>query len=183
MFLIPARWTWDVLYCWDRLSAGFADVLRQIFLVLWPKTPRIFLDFFSRSLKILQNLANRTYSNCQDLGKKYQKFKNCLGKKTMTPSTMQTRQKISLSTEKQILEYKFYDTICCSKELPPCSTPCLIISRTNYSMEIWRKKWEICISRSVTWKETYWQESQKQRWADFSFKWVSNVYWWIILVF
>ena len=28
--LLPSRWTWDVL-CWgDRLSAGFADVLRQI---------------------------------------------------------------------------------------------------------------------------------------------------------
>ena len=29
-FLIPAQWAWGVLCCWNYLTAGFADVLRQI---------------------------------------------------------------------------------------------------------------------------------------------------------
>ena len=37
--------------------------------------------------KILQNFANLAKYNCQDLGKKFQKSKKFLGKKTKTPST------------------------------------------------------------------------------------------------
>ena len=45
-----------------------------------------FLGFLST---ILKNLANLTKNNCQDLGKKFQKSKKFLGKKTKTPSTGQ----------------------------------------------------------------------------------------------
>ena len=58
-----------------------------LFLLLLPKTPRIFLDYFLRSCKILQNLVNLAKNNCQDFGKKCQQSKKFLGKKTKTPST------------------------------------------------------------------------------------------------
>ena len=58
-----------------------------IVLVFLPRSAKIFLDFFPRSWKILQNLANLAKNNCQDLGKKCQKSKKFLGKKTKTPST------------------------------------------------------------------------------------------------
>ena len=57
-----------------------------LFLLFLSRTPTNFKDFFPRSWKILQNLANLAKNNCQDLGKKCQKSK-FPGKKTETPST------------------------------------------------------------------------------------------------
>ena len=52
------------------------------------KNSKNFLEyFFPRSWKILQNLANLAKNNFQDLGKKCQKSKKFLGKKTKTSST------------------------------------------------------------------------------------------------
>ena len=53
-----------------------------------PGSPKIFFDLFACSWKVLQNLAYRAENNCQDLGKKPQKSKNFLDKKTKTPSTV-----------------------------------------------------------------------------------------------
>ena len=44
-------------------------------LVFLPRSPKIFLDFFRRSWKILQNLANLAKNICQDLDKKCQNSK------------------------------------------------------------------------------------------------------------
>ena len=76
----------DLVLLWCKL---FMVLLPRswIVLVFLPRSPKIFLDFFPRSWKILQNLANFAKNNCQDLGKKCQKSKKFLGKKTKTPST------------------------------------------------------------------------------------------------
>ena len=64
----------------------------EIFLVLlprnWrllislPRSPKKFLFFFPRSLKILQKFVNAVENFCQDPGKKCQKSKIFLGKKS-----------------------------------------------------------------------------------------------------
>ena len=76
----------DLVLLWCKL---FVVLLPRswIVLVFLPKSPKIFLDFFPRSWKTLQILANLAKNNCQDLGKKCQKSKKFLGKKTKTPST------------------------------------------------------------------------------------------------
>ena len=51
------------------------------FLLLLPRSLRILLDFFSRSWKFLQNLADLAKNNCQDLGQKCQNPRNFLAKK------------------------------------------------------------------------------------------------------
>ena len=58
-----------------------------IFLVLLPRTPRNFLDFFPRSWEIFQSLAYLAKYNCLDLGKISQKSKKFFGKKTKTASS------------------------------------------------------------------------------------------------
>ena len=68
-----------------KQSKSFLGSLANIldfFLVLLTKTPRNFLDFFPRSRGIYQNLAMLAKNNCQDLGKKSQKSKIILGKKS-----------------------------------------------------------------------------------------------------
>ena len=76
----------DLVFFWCKTFL-FLLPRSWIFLVFLPRSPKIFLDFFLWSWKILQNLANLAKNNCQDLGKKCQKSKKFLGKKTKTPST------------------------------------------------------------------------------------------------
>ena len=54
--------------CQDLGYSWFSCQEVQKFL---PGSPKIFLDFFPRSWKILQNLANLAKNNCQDLGKEW----------------------------------------------------------------------------------------------------------------
>ena len=65
--------------------ASFAKIL-DLFACL-ERTPTLFLHFFPRSWKDVQYLAKFAKINCHDDGKKNQKSKKFLHKKTKTPST------------------------------------------------------------------------------------------------
>ena len=76
-----------ILYYFDaRLSCFFCEDLGY-FCLSW-KTATIFLDFFARSWKNLQYLANFAKNNCHDGGKRNQKSKKFLHKEIKTPSTV-----------------------------------------------------------------------------------------------
>ena len=65
-FVIPARWIWDVLYWGDRLTAGFADVLRQLLFNQWSNQVinfRFLWNHASINIKFSKN-----YANCALLG-------------------------------------------------------------------------------------------------------------------
>ena len=68
-----------------------------IFLVFLPQNLKIFGDFFPFLSTILKNLAHLAENNCQDLGKKCQKSKNVLDKKTKTPSTGKKDERLKQS--------------------------------------------------------------------------------------
>ena len=67
---------------------GFLDSVAKVLDILGflAKNLWIFLGFSPRPWKILQNLAHLPKNNCLDLGKKSQRSKNFLGKKTKTLS-------------------------------------------------------------------------------------------------
>ena len=76
----------DLVLLWCKLFL-FLLPWFWLFLVFLPRNPKIFLDFFPQSWKILQVLANLAKINFPNLGKKSQKSQKFVGKKTKTPST------------------------------------------------------------------------------------------------
>ena len=80
--IIPHKISIDLVLLWSK-TFSFLLPRTWIVLVFLTRSPKNFLDFFPRSWKVLQNLVNLAENNCQDLGKKTQKSKNFLGKKSM----------------------------------------------------------------------------------------------------